>query len=265
MIAEYNSTPQHGHLKGLSPNEAFRALANPTNPSIEYDPKLEWIFANEKSIITVETGGVRFSHRSSGRKIRVRGGRLVNLVGQELWAFVDRKDSSMVTFMNLGFADPFTMEVCQTPSAREGSMAAGSGVLAAEISKIREHEHAVDDEYSRLLEQHGNPRRELLKEIRNQPAPEISSTLTDGVRRVVVMNGRLAASAEQMQQQRDEIREQKNQKVRRTAANKNKARRNGIPTVMADDNEYFARGVELLGALPERMTGEIETTGGNES
>jgi hypothetical protein len=119
LIAEYNSTPQHGHLKGLSPNEAFIALASPNDPPIEYDPKLKWLFSNEKSIVTVETGGVRFQHRSSGRTIRVRGGRLPNLVGRELWAFVDRKDSSMVTFMNLDFADPFTMDVCQTPSARE--------------------------------------------------------------------------------------------------------------------------------------------------
>jgi hypothetical protein len=228
LIGEYNATPQHGHLKGLSPNEAFKALANPNDPPIEYDPELEWIFSNEKTIVTVEIGGVRFSHRSSGRKIRVRGGRLVNLVGKELWAFVDRKDSSMVTFMNLDFADPFTMEVCQTPSARERSMAPGSGVLAAEIGKIREHERAVDDEYNRLLEQNGNPRRELLKEIRNQTAPKISSTLTDGVRRVVVMNGQLAESAEQMQQQREVILAEKTKKQRQRSQAQRFARRTGI-------------------------------------
>ena len=262
LISEYNSTPQHGHLKGLSPNEAFMELTNPIDPPIEYDPELEWIFSNEKTIITVETGGVRFSHRSSGRKIRVRGGRLVNLVGKELWAFVDRNDSSMVTFMNLDFADPFTMEVCQTPSRRESSMAPGSRVLSAEIAKIREHERAVEDEYNQMLEQNGNPRRELLKEIRNQPAPEISSTLTDGVRRVVVMSGRLAASADQMQQQRGEIREQKIQKARRTAANKNKARRLGIPTVLVGDDDQARRGLELLGDSPDRGAEQIEPPGG---
>jgi hypothetical protein len=161
LISKYNSTPQHGHLKGLSPNEAFIALADPNDPPIEYDPKLEWIFSNEKSIITVETGGVRFQHRTSGREIRVRGGRLVNLAGQELWAFVEREDPSMVTFMNLDFADPFTMEVCRTPSARQSSMAPSSDDLGIEIGKIREHERAVDDEYKRLIEGYGNPRREL--------------------------------------------------------------------------------------------------------
>jgi len=264
LISEYNSTPQHGHLKGLSPNESFKVLASPNDPPIEYDPKLEWIFANEKSIVTVEVGGVRLSHRSSGRTIRVRGGRLVNLVGHELWAFVDRKDYSMVTFMNLHFGEPFTMEVCQTPSAREYSMAPGSGVLASEIKKIREHERALDDEYHRLLEQHGNPRRELLKEIRNEPAPEISSTISDGVRRVAVMNGRLSESAEQMNQQRSEIREAKNQKTRRTAANKNKARRLDIPSVMVGDDEQSRRALELLGESPVRPPHQVETTEGSE-
>ena len=258
LISEYNSTPQFGHLKGLSPNEAFIATANPHDPPIEYDPKLEWLFSNEKTIVTVENGGVRFPHRSSGRTIRVRGGRLVNMVGQELWAFVGREDPSMVTFMNLDFADPFTMEVCLTPSAREASLAPGSGVLAAEIGKIREHERAVDDEYKRLIEGYGNPRRKLLDEIRSQPAPEISATLTDGVRRVAVMNGRLAASAEQMQRQRGEIREQKNQQARRTATNKNKVRRLDIPTVLVGDDEQSRRALELLGDAPRRPSGEIE-------
>jgi hypothetical protein len=258
LISEYNSTPQFGHLKGLSPNEAFIALANPNDPPIEYDPKLEWIFSNEKTIVTVEPGGVRFPHRSSGRTIRVRGGRLVNMAGQELWAFVEREDPSMVTFMNLDFSDPFTMEVCRTPSARQSSMAPGSEDLGIEIGKIREHERAVDDEYKRLLEGYGNPRRKLLDEIRNQPAPDISSTITDGVRRVPVMSGRLAASAEQMQQQRGEIREQKNQKARRTAANKNKARRLDIPSVMVGDDEQSRRALELLGESPRAGAGEFE-------
>ena len=136
--------------------------------------------------------------------------------------------------------------------------------MAEEIGKSREHERAVDDEYKRLIEGYGNPRRKLLDEIRNQPAPEISTTITDGVRRVAGMNGRLAASAEQMQQQRGEIREQKNQKARRTAANKNKARRLDIPTVLVGDDEQSRRALELLGDAPRRPSGEVEIAKGND-
>lgn len=228
LIAKYNSTPQFGHLNGLSPNEAFIALANPNDPPIEYDPMLEWMFSSEKTIVTVETGGVRFMHRSSGRKIHVAGGRLVNLVDQELWAFVDRKDPSMVTFMNMDFADPFTMEVCHAVHPRENSMAPGSGGVAKEISKLHEHERGVEDEYKRLIEGHGNPRRELLKQIRSQAAPEISKTLTDGVRRVAVIDGQLADSAEQMQDQRAAIVAEKTKRQRQRGHAERLAQRTGI-------------------------------------
>jgi hypothetical protein len=234
LISEYNSTPQHGHLKGLSPNEAFIELANPTDPPIEYDPELEWIFSNEKTIVTVETGGVRFSHRSSGRTIRMRGGRLVNLVGKELWAFVDRKDSSMVTFMNLDFADPFTMEVCQTPSARASSMAPESRVLSAEIAKIREHERAVEDGYNEMLNGYGNPRRDLLSQIRNQPRSDAGTE----VRRQTIIDPQLAESAEQMRQQREVILVEKTKKQRQRVQAHRFAQRTGIAmaeTAQQDD------------------------------
>lgn len=255
LIAEYNATPQHGHLSGLSPNEAFVELADSNDPPIEYDPKLEWLFSNEKQIVTVNTGGVRFPHRSSGQTIRVRGGRLVHLVGRELWAWVDRKDSSVVTFMNLDFSDPFTLEICQTPSAREQSMAPGSDVLSSEIAKIREHERAVDDEYKRLNEQFGNPRRELLNEIRNQPAPRISTTLSDGVRRVAVMDGQLADSADQMQQQRSAIHEEKAQKRRRRNQVSRIAHDTGL--VLPEDGVSNISAEEIKN-LRDVMKGETE-------
>jgi hypothetical protein len=239
LIGEYNSAPQFGHLKGLSPNEAFIALADPNDSPIEYDPKLEWFFSNEKTIVTVEVGGVHFSHRTSGRKIRVRGSRLVNLVGRELWAFVERKDPSMVTFMNLDFADPFTMEICRTPSARQASMAPDSEDLSVEIGKIREHERAVDDEYKRLIGGYGNPRRKLLDEIRIQPASKNSAAILDGVRRVTVIDGQLADSTEQMQQQREIIVAQRTERQRQRGRAQRLAQRTGI-------------------AVPERAQGSIQ-------
>lgn len=252
LISDYNATPQpHGHLKGLSPNEAFLALANKNDPPIEYDPELEWWFANEKEIVTVSTGGVRFPHRSSGRTIRVRGGRLPGLVDRELWAWMPRNDPSIVTFMNLDFSDPFTMEVCQTPSAREESLAPDSGVLASEIAKIREHERAVDEEYRRLNEQFGNPRRELLKAIRNQSLPVIPSTISDGVRRVMVLDSQLADSAEQMQQQREAIQVEKTKKQRQRGQAQRLAQRTGIAVPERNEENLQPESVRFLAEFLE--------------
>lgn len=258
LIHKYNSTPQHGHLNGLSPNEAFAVRKNQDDPPIEFTPELEWLLANERYRVTVETNGVHFSHY--GRKIKVRGGRLAELLGRELWALVARRDDSVVTFMNLDYTSPFTMEACQKVSPDESRLAPGSGVVASERAKIREQERAQNVEYNRLLSQFGNPRRELLRAIRNEPH---ESTPKD-VRRHTIIHPRLAAAATQMNQQRGEICELKNQKARRTTANRNKARRLHIPTVLVDDDEQSSRGLELLGDAPGRPGDKISTREGNE-
>jgi len=258
LVHEYNSAPQDGHLNGLSPNEAFAVRTNQNDPPIEFTPELEWLLANERYRVTVETNGVRFSHY--GRKIQVRGGRLAELLGRELWVLVDRRDDSLVTFMNLDYTNPFTMEVCQKASPDESRLAPGSGVLASERAKIREHERAQNLEYNRLLNQFGNPRQELLRAIRN----ESQEAGPKNVRRHTIIHPRMAAAAAQMNQQRGEICEAKNQKARRTTANKNKARRLDIPTVLIDDDEQTSRALELLGAAPGRPENEISITEGSE-
>ena len=150
--------------------------------------------------------GVQFQHY--GRTIRVRGGELVKHLGRELWALVDRRDASMVTFMNLDFSEPFTMEVCAKPSACESATDPDSGLLASERSKIREHEKVVDTEYKNLLANHGNPRRDLLAAIRNQPPAAGAAIPGRPVRRVVI-DPQMTASAAQMEAQRESIRTEK--------------------------------------------------------
>jgi hypothetical protein len=126
MVRKYNATPNFGeHLKGLSPDEAFIMLADRNNPPTVFAPEIAWYLANERYRVEVKVNGVNFQHY--GRTIRVRGGELAKFIGVELWALVDRRDPSLVTFMNLDFSSPFTMEVSQSPSAAESLVASGSG------------------------------------------------------------------------------------------------------------------------------------------
>jgi hypothetical protein len=80
----------------------------------------------------------------------------------------------------------------------------------------------------RQNEQFGNPRRELLKAIRNQSSPEIVSTLSDGVRRVAILSGQLVESAEQMQQQREVITLEKAKRQRQRGQAQRLARDTGL-------------------------------------
>ena len=245
LILKYNATPQQGRLKGLSPDESFSAGIDSNDPPIQFTPKLEWLL-NERQLVTVKAGGVSFTHRSTQQAITARGGQLANLVGEELWAVMDRRDASMVTFMSKNFTDTFTIEVCGKPSARESSIAPGSGVLAKERAKLREHARAIEDEYSRLKKGFGDPRHDLLAQIRGE-TPGLKN-VKDATTRRVIINSRIEKSGEQMEQQRAEITTAKDQKTRRTAANKTKARRDGIPSVMVEDSEQDARALELLRA-----------------
>lgn len=235
MFEEHNKTPQKGKLRGLSPNEAFELLKDGNNPPIKFTPEVEWILANARYRVHVEIGGVRFTHY--GQTIRVRGGRLPSLVGQDLWALMDRTDPSLVTFMNLKFSDPFTLEVCEKPSAAERLIAPGSGVLGRERAKVREHARAVDDEYKTLVQKHGNPRRDLLMAIReNQPGEDTRSGA-----RPVEISKRFADSGAAMNQQRDEIKQKKKSEAAQSRNLRSKAARAGVPSILVNDGDEQSR------------------------
>lgn len=242
IIAEYNSKRQDGWLGGISPNEAFEALKDKDNPPIQFTPELHWLLANARYQVTVEVGGVKFRHY--GRQICVRGGRLAetDMIGRALWALVDRKDDSLVTFMNLDHRDPFTMESCQRVSARERLIAPGSGVLAAERSKIAEHARAVRQEYQELVQSYGNPRQELLREIRGQSKAQV---VPDAQRKVVI-SPTLANAGKEMLQQRAEKKAAQKEKAGDMNRARNLARQLKIPAAMVDDDPETLRGLEML-------------------
>jgi hypothetical protein len=142
-----------------------------------------------------------------GRTIRVRGGELAHRYGDELWALVDRQDATLVTFMNLDYSNPFTMEICQKPSGDESVVGPDSGTLGRERAKIRQHVRAIDQDYKALVESFGNPRRDLLRAIRNQPmgAGDLTGSPGGTIRRVTV-DSQMAESAAAMEAQREAIR-----------------------------------------------------------
>ena len=198
MMEQQNAAPRQGGLNGVSPDEAFDALADKTNPPMKLSTQLHWMLANERYQVSVKTGGVKFTHY--GRPIRVRGGELTKHIGSDLWALVDRRDDSMVTFATLDYSETFTIEACEKPSVRESSLEPDSGVMAAELSKIGEHTAAVDNLYKNLRGRHGNPRQDLLAEIR-------AADLAPG--RHTIIDPRISESAAQMHEQRQAIRDQK--------------------------------------------------------
>jgi hypothetical protein len=218
IIETYNSTPQYGHLKGLSPNDAFEALRDESDPPIQFPPELCWLLANARYRVTVKAGGVTIRPG-----LRVRGGRLADqeLLGRELWALVERGDRPLVTFMNLDFTEPFTMAACEAVSPDE---ARGVGVLASERSKICEHTRSINDKYNSLADRYGDPRQALLNAAR-QPD------------RQVVVDPQLEESGRRMEKQREQLRVEQNERKEQRKQASRLTRKTGIvvPSQGLDD------------------------------
>jgi transposase InsO family protein len=241
IFEDYNSKPQHGQLKGLSPNEAFESLKDANDPPITIPREFEWLLANARYRVTVELGGVRMRHY--GRSLRVRGGRLLDLVGKELWALIQRSDDSVVTFMNLDYSSPFTMEICERPSICEKLVSPGSEVLARELAKKNEHVAAVRNEYKDLIQRYGNPRRQLLNEIRQQqnaPGPAVD--------RPLVIPETMQRAGLDMEKQREDLHKHKTERTRRLSSMRRKAERAGISPVLLDDTQEHQEGLDLIDA-----------------
>jgi hypothetical protein len=261
IFFQYNATPQNGRLKGLSPDQAFEFGKNASEPPIRFTPEIEWMLS-DRALVPVKIGGVNFKYRSTGEKIRVTGGPLLNFIGQELWALMDPRDTSIVTFMNQDYTNTFTMEVLPDVHGRERDFDPGSKTMAKARAMIHEQERGIRDANRQLKNQFGDPNLELLAKRRGQTnAP--AGALGEVSRRVIV-NPRIKASGAQFRAQRAEITGDKEQKARRIAANKNKARRLGIPAILVDDDPRTREALEMLRDSPQADACGVETSEGSE-
>jgi hypothetical protein len=125
--------------------------------------------------------------------------------------------------MTKDYSQTFTMEICKNPSPDESSLPPDQRVLGTERKKIGEHMQAINSERERLIGLHGDPRKELLAEIRSQPE------------RPSYVNPRMVESALVMEQQRADIQKQKDTEARHRKK-KNRIARDGglIPAAVAD-------------------------------
>jgi transposase InsO family protein len=224
MVNEYNATKQHGRLKGLTPDEAFAAFEDHSNPPISLPAKLHWLLASRYRVI-VKLSGVRFRH--FGQDLRVRGGNLVNHVGRELWAVVDRRDADCVTFMSLDFADVFTEPLRPVVDYDESETSPDSGALANEYETKAEMRHLIDDQYQGLLDRFGDPRTELLRQAQTESQPPAPATPA-GNGRTAMIDPTYAAAGAKGERQRKELRQQRKAAPKNGGRAKQIAAREGL-------------------------------------
>lgn len=260
IIDEYNATPQYGTLNGLSPDQVFE-LKKPSDFSPQkLDPKLKWFLNPSRALVWIKVGGAGISW--FGRKMQVRGGELPQHIGEQMWALPHGDEIPMVSFVSQDFRHSFTVEANRTTDLDASATEEGKRILTLELGKNNQHFRAVTEDLKSLDLEYGNPQQTLLADIQRETNILAGA---DELTRKSILNTRLDRVGEQISQQSSDITAAKEQKTRRTSANKSKARRLGIPSVMVDDDEQTRRGLELLGAGPRASDDGIQTPGETEA
>lgn len=235
LVAQYNAEPQQGHiLAGLSPEQGFQAHMNNDDPPMQFNAALRYLLAHDKRLARVTLNGVTI--QIGKQKFNYRGREIAHLVGREVLAWFDPENPETLVVTNPDRTNPICVARSENPSALESLIAPESGTLGRELSRIEGQASYMKTRFNVVKTKFPLPQRQLLADAR---ADLLGSQI----------DSRKSAGATRMDESR-----------RRTAANKSKAARLGIPTVTVDDSEQHTRALELLGDAPCRTAGKAEIT-----
>lgn len=248
IVEDFNATPQRGHLQTLSPNDAFARFPNTENPPITLTPDLLALLCHGQQRVEVRLDGVRFT--DCGRPLRVRGGRLPEFIGRELWAFTDTPETEEVIFMTLDGAEMFIEPVCGAVDYREAVNTPGAGRLAEESRKIGQQRRAIKDHAAALRSRFGDPRAAALQAVRSPtaaPPDEIPARVPVGN---LAFARNLSRGIAEVQARRAAV------APRRAVADEVRAlaREAGLEA-FADDYAAMPNGLELLRAQVNQQKG----------
>jgi hypothetical protein len=239
LVAQYNAEPQQGHiLAGLSPERGFQTHMNQNDPPMQFNAAMRYLLAHDKRLARVTLNGVTI--QIGKQKFNYRGREIAHLVGREVLAWFDPENPVTLVVTNPDRTNPICVARSENPSALESLIAPESGTLGRELSRIEGQASHMKTRFNVVRAKFPLPQRQLLADAKG----DLLGYQIDS--RKSAVTARTDASR------------------RRTAANKNKARRLDIPTVLVGDDEQSRRALELLGESSSRMQGGVETTGGNE-
>lgn len=240
LVEQYNTEEQQGHmLAGLSPDQAFEKHMNRDNPPIQFDAGLRYLLANDKRLARVTLNGVTIQIGKT--KFNYRGQEIAHLVGREVLAWFDPENPEMIVVTNPDRTNPICVARSENPNALESLIAPVSGTLGRELSRIEGQASHMKTRFNVVKAKFTLPQRQLLADAN-----------TD------LLGHRINSLKSAVAVRTDESR-------RRTALNKNKARRMDIPAVMVGDDDQSRRALELLGESHTPTADEILPTGETES
>jgi hypothetical protein len=233
LVNQYNAEAQQGNiLAGLSPEQAFEAHVNQDDPPMQFNAAMRYLLANDKRLSHVTLNGVTI--QIGKQKFNYRGKEIAHLVGREVLAWFDPENTESIVVTNSDRTNPICVARSENPSALESLVAPESGTLGRELARIEGQASHMRTRFNVVKAKFPLPQRQLLADAKGDLLG-------------YQINTRKSAFAARTDESR-----------RRTTANKNKARRLDIPSVMVGDDEQSRRALELLGDAPRRTRGEVE-------
>ncbi len=208
------------------------------NPPKQFHAALRYLLAHDKRLarvtlngVTVEIGKKRFNYR--GREI-------AHLVGREVLVWFDPENPEIIVVTNPDRTNPICVTRSEKPNALESLIAPDSVTLTKELSRVEHQASYMKTRFNVLKTKFPLPQRELLRTAQMDRAIDLGAQIING---------------------KSEISDRQAQASRRTAANKDKARRQNVASVLVDDSEETRRALELLGDIATtRIESEPETT-----
>jgi hypothetical protein len=238
LVKQYNAEAQQGHiLAGMSPEQAFEAHMNQNDPPMQFNAAMRYLLAHDKRLARVTLNGVTI--QIGKQKFNYRGREIAHLVGREVLAWFDPENPETIIVTNPDRTNPICVARSENPNALESLIAPESGTLSRELSRIEGQASHMKTRFNVVRAKFPLPQRQLLADAKGDLLG-------------YQINSRKAV-----------VNERTTQTQRRNAANKSKARRMDIPTVLVGDDEQSRRGLELLGEIPRSSGSETEITEGN--
>jgi hypothetical protein len=199
---------------------------------MQFSAGLRYLLAHDKRLARVTLNGVTL--QIGKQKFNYRGREIAHLVGREVLAWFDPENPESIVVTNTDRTNPICVARSENPSALESLVAPESGTLGRELARIEGQASYMKTRFNVVKAKFPLPQRQLLA------AAQVMEL------------------GEQIETRKSAVTARTVESRRRTAANKNKARRLDIPTVLVGDDEQSRRALELLSDAPRRTPGEVE-------
>ena len=191
LVNQYNSNAQQGHmLAGMSPDQAFEAHLDGSNPPMQFSAGLRYLLANDKRLVRVTLNGVTI--RIGKTPFNYKGAGIAHLVGREVLAWFDPENPEIITVTNPDRTNPICVARSENPNALESLIAPESGTLARELSRIEGQASYMKTRFNVVKAKFPLPQRQLL----------VAAQTVDLGEEIAAQKGELTEIATRRQRQR---------------------------------------------------------------